>query len=67
LDIATANSGSNTISVLLGANGGTFQPHIDASAGGGPASITTGDFNGNGKLDLAATDSTGNSISIFLQ
>jgi hypothetical protein len=55
LDLAVANYGNNTISVLLGNGDGTFQAAVsyDVSANLGPQSVTVGDFNGDGKLDLA--------------
>ena len=61
LDIAVANNGINiqggwlpgNVSVLLGNGDGTFQDHVDYPTGSGPVSVATGDFNGDGKLDLA--------------
>src|SRR2546426_4965134 len=36
LDLATANAGDNTVSVLLGNANGTFQPAVNSATGGGP-------------------------------
>src|SRR5207253_3195115 len=46
---------TNTVTVLLGQGDGTFQPAPSGPnpVGGGPWSIAVGDFNGDGKLDLA--------------
>lgn len=65
-DIAVANLGANTISILLGKGDGTFQPHVDYAVGSSPLSIAAGDFNGDGKTDLAVANSGSNSISILL-
>ncbi|HMD83957.1 MAG TPA: VCBS repeat-containing protein [Terriglobia bacterium] len=46
--------GASTVSVLLGNGDGTFQPHVDYAVGSSdPNWVTVGDFNGDGKLDLA--------------
>jgi hypothetical protein len=68
LDLATANygSGTNTVSVLLGNGDGTFQSHVDDATGVGPASLTLGDFNGDGKLDIAAANVKANTVSVLL-
>ncbi|HEX3822416.1 MAG TPA: FG-GAP-like repeat-containing protein [Candidatus Sulfotelmatobacter sp.] len=62
-----------TLSVLLGTGDGTFQPAItlDATVGAGPTSVVTGDFNNDGKLDLAVANQeslccTGGSVGILL-
>jgi hypothetical protein len=54
------------VSILLGNGNGTFQPHVDYTAGSGAYSATVGDFNGDGKLDLAVTNYNGNSVSLLL-
>jgi hypothetical protein len=47
------NCALSTVSVLLGNGDGTFQPHSDFQTGVQGFSIAAGDFNGDGKLDLA--------------
>ena len=58
LDVAVLNAGASiqqgTVSVLLGNGNGTFQTHLDSTVGVTSNSMVTGDFNGDGKLDLAA-------------
>ncbi len=60
LDLATANnciSGPTCgVSILLGNGDGTFQGPVTYPAGPAPDAIVAGDFNGDGKLDLAAAD-----------
>jgi hypothetical protein len=57
-DLATANQGASVnegaVSVLIGNGDGTFKTAVDyGPAGGDPDSVVAGDFNGDGKLDLA--------------
>ena len=66
LDLAVANSGHNTVSILLGNGDGTFQPRMTFATGQNPRWLTGGDFNGDGKLDLAVANFTDNTVSILL-
>ena len=66
LDLATANTNSYDVSVLLGNGDGTFQPQIRFGAGMSPASLVTADFNGDGRLDLATGNRGSGDISILL-
>ncbi|MHB1846436.1 MAG: FG-GAP repeat domain-containing protein, partial [Deltaproteobacteria bacterium] len=64
LDIATVDEGSGgnggrSIAVLLGNGDGTLQAPLEYAVGGTPAALAVGDFNGDGKPDLAVTDSAG--------
>jgi len=43
-----------------------FQPHVDYAVGTNPFSVAVGDFNGDGKLDLAVTNSADNTVSVLL-
>ena len=58
-DLATANSGSNNVTVLLGNGSGGFSaaPSSPFATGASPQSIAVGDFNGDGKPDLAIANS----------
>jgi len=75
LDLAVANGNvenfesANTVSILLGNGDGTFQNQKTYAAGTNPASIVTGDFNGDGWSDLAlgsANLNSGNSVTVLL-
>jgi hypothetical protein len=60
-DLAVVNADENTgdpggVSILLGNGDGTFQPAREYAAGSHPTGIVAGDFNGDGKLDLAVAD-----------
>jgi len=71
LDLAVANCscfspGPSTVSVLRGKGNGTFQNEVEFAAGESPIAIVTGDFNGDGNLDLAAVNYYGNNLSVLL-
>jgi hypothetical protein len=70
LDLAVTNLDVKTVAILLGNGDGTFQPRVTypttTGAFIGPSAMTTGDFNGDGKVDLAVTDQHDNTVSILL-
>ncbi|MEG4594386.1 FG-GAP-like repeat-containing protein, partial [Microcoleus sp. F8_C2] len=71
LDLATANSVSNTASILLNttptnAATPTFAPKVDFATDSAPYSVSIGDFNGDGFLDLATANRNSNTASILL-
>src|ERR671917_510035 len=65
LDLATANSEDDSVSILLGQDDGTFGASQDFEAGDFSVSVTTGDFNGDGVLDLATANNNVNSVSVL--
>jgi mucin-19 len=68
-DLAVANlnsTGPAGVSILLGNGDGTFTLHSSPSAGNGPFAIVTGDFNGDGYLDLAVSNSFDGTVTILL-
>jgi len=69
-DLAVANVGSDDISVLLGKGDGSFQTavsyHLDEPGlSVSPTSVAAGDFDGNGKTDLAVATPSVNGYVIL--
>jgi hypothetical protein len=65
-DLAVANQGDNTVSVLLGDGGlAGFLPTTSYKVGAEPTSVAVGDF-GNGHLDLAVANIGDNTVSVLL-
>ena len=59
LDIIALNRGDKTISVLLGVGDGTFQQPLTFSTADSPVAVVIGDFNKDGKPDLAVVGDCG--------
>jgi hypothetical protein len=56
-----------TVTILLGVGeDGTFTPAATPAAGVYPTSIAVGDFNGDGKPDLAVANSNDNTVTVLL-
>ena len=69
LDLAVANENDATVSILLNTtpiSSGAFCSHDDFGTNSFPVSVAVGDFNGDGKLDLATADFNANTVSILL-
>jgi len=65
-DLAVANGGSNSVSILRNNGNGTFTAAVDYGVGSSPRSLTSADFNGDGRPDLAVENDGSNSVSILL-
>ena len=68
LDLAVANYLTSEVSILLGKGDGTFQKAKRFSVST-PIGIAVGDFNGDGKTDLAIVEAGGtgqSTVAIFL-
>ncbi|MFN6049799.1 MAG: FG-GAP repeat domain-containing protein, partial [Planctomycetia bacterium] len=70
LDIVTANKAGNNASVLLGTGGSaskaTFSPQQTFDLGALPLSVTLGDVNGDGRLDLMTANYSSKNASVLL-
>ncbi|MFQ6603639.1 beta strand repeat-containing protein, partial [Flavobacterium sp. C3NV] len=69
LDIVAANYHVSTISILRNTSSGvgniSFAPQILYNSGLDPYRLAIGDIDGDGKLDIATANKTGNSVSVF--
>jgi uncharacterized protein (TIGR03437 family) len=75
-DLAVANEGDNTVTVLLGNGAGgfaqaaynPFTPDTGSpySVGTSPVSLAVADFNGDGTMDLAVANEDSNTVSVLL-
>ena len=65
-DLAVANYGSNTVSVLINSGTGTFATPVNYATGLGPVAAAIGDVNGDGKADLAVANFDGNTVSVLI-
>jgi hypothetical protein len=72
LDLAVTNYGGDccnspgTVSILLGDGTGHFTLASSLAVGDNANSVAVGDFNGDGKLDLAVASIGGSTVSILL-
>jgi dienelactone hydrolase len=65
-DVAIAN-GSDSASVYLGNGDGTFQQPISANATATSFGVAAGDFNQDGRLDLAIPNQGGTTVTVAMQ
>ncbi len=70
-DLVVANRLDDTVSVLLnttamGATIPSFAPRQTFAAGAEPSPVAVGDFNGDGKSDLAIVNESANTVSVLL-
>jgi hypothetical protein len=76
-DLATANtnysfsdsglsSSSGDVTVLLGVGDGTFRESGRFAVGRGPSALLTGDFNGDGRPDLATANGFSGDVTVLL-
>lgn len=67
-DLATANYSTDNVTILLGNGSGAFNQPAGSpfSAGSVPRQLASGDFNRDGKPDLAVVNSSSNNVTILL-
>jgi len=69
LDLIVADFLSGTVSLFQNTSSGSalsFAPKVDVATGQGPYNVAMGDLDGDGKPDLAVTNSLSRTMSIFL-
>jgi hypothetical protein len=69
LDLALTNYGSNNVVLYQGNGAGGFAVKTTKATGSGfngPRDVATGDFNGDGKTDLAVVNYLSNNVAVFL-
>jgi hypothetical protein len=66
-DILTANGqdGNNSVGVLLNNRNGTFAAPLLYVADNDPIAVATGDFNGDGKLDMVVANFNSSDVSVL--
>jgi hypothetical protein len=70
-DLAAANLSANTVTVLLNVTGSgaaavAFATQRTFAAGAAPTAIAAGDFNGDGRPDLAVANQNSDTVSVLL-
>ncbi|HWT00602.1 MAG TPA: FG-GAP-like repeat-containing protein [Pyrinomonadaceae bacterium] len=67
-DLAAANDASDSVTILLGDGTGGFKPPVGlpVTVGDSPKSVTAGDFNNDGKTDLATANANSNDLTILI-
>lgn len=64
-DLIVADSGTNSVAVLINAGNGTFKAAVAYKVGKSPSAVAVGDLNGDGFPDIAVTDSGDNTLYVL--
>jgi hypothetical protein len=65
LDLVTANSYSDNVSILLNAGDGSFEPAVNYAAGDASWAVFAADYDGDQDADLAVTNILSDNVSIL--
>src|SRR5579862_3330560 len=68
-DLATVNSGANSVSILINNGDGTFRPQLEFATGPAPVGLAAVYWNKDGKTDLVVVNSgadAAHSVSILI-
>ena len=65
LDLAVANGGASSVSVLLGKGDGTFKAAVDVATGAGPQSIAFVNVNGDAFPDIVTNAPASNAVFVL--
>ncbi|HTX77155.1 MAG TPA: FG-GAP-like repeat-containing protein, partial [Terracidiphilus sp.] len=67
-DLAVSNNNDGTVTILLGNGDGTFTQATGSplKVGHGPVAVVTGDWNGDGNMDLAVANGSDGAVTILL-
>jgi hypothetical protein len=66
VDLITANSGDNTLTILTNNGTGLFASNATVKVGNQPEAVVAADLNGDGLLDLIAANTSDSTLTVLL-